>query len=1535
MYQRAEDKEAKRDAASVINEDDLQMLYLAHLRLSAHMSVSQGVASANSISKQLQESLRRVSPEALADAAAARYTAAAACIEPQILRLPALLDRKAAAAHLGNISHSLLALAAKSAPSAVDVAGGEGGAVGDAGEEALAIDALGRAAAESMGDGDGRLLPSLLSGMRRDVMYRDGDSCEAKLLCKPVAAFAARVQALLREFPEHAILEQLLLVSQRLLSLPLDSPLGRLLAGLELLHRKALEWESYAAKHVSVRDELMAIEAVIMRWHRLEVHAWPDLLVARARRCAQRPSSIFLSMSSVILAAIDGAKVHESFRKQHEKEKNCAQYLQREGVEQLDWRKEVREVARSFLESATLGDFAARLDVMRTLALSLLRPSILGGGDGGGGGGGGGGGDSVGALADAERRRKASHLLTNLALYFAQFAPAVARQLTTQVGPIEREAKGLVTICRWENKDFEALKHNMERSHRQLHKLLTKYDKALHYPVRQLFQQLQDGSLTRFWNIDKPQLTIAASRSAAEPDAAGKQPVGPSKKVRRRRKGRGKAAAKDPLLEVEADELALRRQRAAALKSLLAIVKGAAQAAQGEASARGLEGSKIVIKKGKTAIAPASAVGAATAGEACCATGILEESDLLAKSGLHGASGTMSGDVGAEKSGSFDAEVVEEIVSEMLEDAARLKEEGAARAVKKRALVSWLEELVGLGLSGHASAVPVSRKSLDSLLEGAVDVGRVLPHSFQLPMRMPGIKKKMVIGKQPQQQSAGDYFMRNVALLGRLREAATSVRNMDLSAGEVSKGMGMCEHSIYLTALQREHLAAFSIELIRLHHLAANAAHLVPPVANSPTSGKSSGSAGKGGGGRGGGGGIPPQTTARRKLEATCGLLREASLQLQQIHALHSGACAAARADYQAATGNTSLIAHLSQGIDKIHAALHPHNLSAPDGIDAIDQARDAIDQAHDSAEAGSAVAETEESGRTWTLVSWSAVKAADQALSEVLVLCAHAKAHDSASRGMDAVSRGLIQWVEHVTCKVEAQQELSAPVKSQPVSSKHVQALSAALKEHMGQAGDEALAMTRLLRAELVADTEAAAVAADEPEADSGDEEEGAEGWGMRVVDRHEKVQRLLAWKRLQRINMHLASAQHLLARLSDEAASSSGVKGAAGALAPKGSAQGIAVSEIAQAEVAAMTDQLYRVGAVVGMLAFVGEEATVRATRFHRSCCKLSMVLLGVLTELLANGFCRKPEEAEEGDDIEGVEGMGMGEGEGEKNVSDQIEDEEQLTGAEQEGQQKKDEGSEQKREEGEEAVEMEQDFDGELDDVDKEEEKEDDEEGEDEDKDEVEREMGEVGSDEEQVLDERQGDDDLDENEDKQDDKYEKDNPLKGDEDKMDSEMRGKDDDENEGDNDKDDAKEEERKKEQKKEDGKDGEAEEEEMGSDDEEDEGEKGQEDVEDSHGIDAQAEEGHKLPEEEDALPEDMALDEQEGDADDEDKEAQEGEGEDDKDNKEEGEGEEDAMDEDAVEHEEAKGPETEEGEEGQEEDRARNLKCSLNSDFV
>jgi hypothetical protein len=50
--------------------------------------------------------------------------------------------------------------------------------------------------------------------------------------------------------------------------------------------------------------------------------------VARARRCAHRPLALFLSLTSVVSAVVEGAGVEASLRSQHDKLRGNAQYLQ-------------------------------------------------------------------------------------------------------------------------------------------------------------------------------------------------------------------------------------------------------------------------------------------------------------------------------------------------------------------------------------------------------------------------------------------------------------------------------------------------------------------------------------------------------------------------------------------------------------------------------------------------------------------------------------------------------------------------------------------------------------------------------------------------------------------------------------------------------------------------------------------------------------------------------------------------------------------------------------------------------------------------------------------------------------------------------------------------------------------------------------------------------------------------------------------------------------------------------------------------------
>jgi hypothetical protein len=152
--------------------------------------------------------------------------------------------------------------------------------------------------------------------------------------------------------------------------------------------------------------------------------------------------------------------------------------------------------------------------------------------------------------------------------------------------------------------------------------------------------------------------------------------------------------------------------------------------------------------------------------------------------------------------------------------------------------------------------------------------------------------------------------------------------------------------------------------------------------------------------------------------------------------------------------------------------------------------------------------------------------------------------------------------------------------------------------------------------------------------------------------------------------------------------------------------------------------------------------------------------------------------------------VEGTGMGEGEGKKDVSDQIENEEQLLGLKDD--KSKDDGKEPKKpqekktlndEEKDKGVEMAQDFEGEMYDIPEDGEEDGNSDEEEDDKEEPEKELGDANMDD--IVDEKQWDEDEDaaddeeggEQEDKE--KFEKDSKMQGE--ALEGEMRTRDDEE----------------------------------------------------------------------------------------------------------------------------------------------------------
>uniref|UniRef100_A0A8C1W639 Midasin n=1 Tax=Cyprinus carpio TaxID=7962 RepID=A0A8C1W639_CYPCA len=158
------------------------------------------------------------------------------------------------------------------------------------------------------------------------------------------------------------------------------------------------------------------------------------------------------------------------------------------------------------------------------------------------------------------------------------------------------------------------------------------------------------------------------------------------------------------------------------------------------------------------------------------------------------------------------------------------------------------------------------------------------------------------------------------------------------------------------------------------------------------------------------------------------------------------------------------------------------------------------------------------------------------------------------------------------------------------------------------------------------------------------------------------------------------------------------------------------------------------------------------------HRTTGKLLSVLANVFTELAQKGFCL-PQELMGGGDGEGAtefhdyEGGGIGEGEGVKDVSDKIENEDQVEDTFQEGQDKKEEEqNKQDIKEEDNAIEMSEDFDGKMHDGENEEDsdKEEDEE--------LDKKMGDLGDGQTDTLDERMWGDEEDDEDDVDSDKEE---------------------------------------------------------------------------------------------------------------------------------------------------------------------------------
>ncbi|KAI8972107.1 hypothetical protein BDB01DRAFT_854805 [Pilobolus umbonatus] len=289
-----------------------------------------------------------------------------------------------------------------------------------------------------------RLESSDSFGMTSDNIYdfyKSENVGEAKRVEPIINRFKARVLELIVEWPEHAILEQLVVICDRILSFSILSPVSKFLTGIELLLQKSEDWEAYAAKRVSLKDQREELIQQIVKWRQLELNCWPKLLNAQEQYSQDAAFNWWFHLYDTVN--------NTSFTSESEEEntKNT-----RDLLTALD----------QFIQTAPIIELEPRLNMIDSFYRQVKLQGEL----------------STYVNEKLNNQRTAT-ILHNVYMYYSQFKERTQTMIAQLRKPIEKDLKDFVKIATWKDVNIYALRQSATKTHRQLHKCIRKYREVL------------------------------------------------------------------------------------------------------------------------------------------------------------------------------------------------------------------------------------------------------------------------------------------------------------------------------------------------------------------------------------------------------------------------------------------------------------------------------------------------------------------------------------------------------------------------------------------------------------------------------------------------------------------------------------------------------------------------------------------------------------------------------------------------------------------------------------------------------------------------------------------------------------------------------------------------------------------------------------------------------------------------------------------------------------------------------------------------
>ena len=301
------------------------------------------------------------------------------------------------------------------------------------------------------------LLKDRLDWLRRPGnegdFYRRSNVRETSRVTPIVRSLWDRLSQLITEWPDQMVLQHLRDTCDLVLTLPLTSPLPRVLASVERLLLQTDDWEMYANRENTLVQFRQKLTQLVVDWRRLELACWKSLLETERLDFVSGVADWWFQLYETLIRG--------SYAAAEQSLSGDATFLQ-----YLD---SVVPLVDQFMHTAPLGQFQARIELLHDFEHHLRILSQQ---------------DEVSRRVEFERVARVLHHTRN---HYRQFSATVEERFSRDRATLEGGIQGFIKLASWRDTNVRALQQSAQKTHHQLYKLIRKFREILRQPVSDLF----------------------------------------------------------------------------------------------------------------------------------------------------------------------------------------------------------------------------------------------------------------------------------------------------------------------------------------------------------------------------------------------------------------------------------------------------------------------------------------------------------------------------------------------------------------------------------------------------------------------------------------------------------------------------------------------------------------------------------------------------------------------------------------------------------------------------------------------------------------------------------------------------------------------------------------------------------------------------------------------------------------------------------------------------------------------------------------